>query len=208
MPNARSRDAASDRFDKAYFDRWYRDPRRRVLDRGEIARRAALVVAVAEYILERRVRSALDVGCGEGNWRAPLLRIRPRLRYVGVDPSAYAVRRFGRRRNILSGSAEALDSLSLRGPFDIVIASGVLNFLSIPALRSTLTTLATLTEGIAFLELFTVSDDVVGDTRGWRRRSGAKYRRLLHAAGFVSCGPHCYAGPSRLSTLAALERIG
>lgn len=207
MPNARSR-AGAERFDKAYFDRWYRDPRRRVLDRTEIARRAALVVAVAEYVLERRVQSALDVGCGEGNWRAPLLRMRPRMRFVGVDPSAYAVRRFGRRRNILSGKAETLDALSLRGPFDIVIASGVLNFLSIAALRRTLATLATLTEGIAFLELFTTSDDVVGDTCGWRRRPRAEYRRLLRAAGFIACGPHCYVGPSRLPTLAALERIG
>ena len=52
------------------------------------------------------------------------------MRYVGVDPSQYAVRRFGRRRNIILGSAETLDALPLRGPFDLVIASGVLNFLS------------------------------------------------------------------------------
>ncbi|MGQ0712402.1 MAG: methyltransferase domain-containing protein [Gemmatimonadaceae bacterium] len=196
------------RFDKSYFDRWYRDPRRRVLDRGEIGRRAAMVVGLAEYILERPLRSALDVGCGEGNWRAPLLRLRPRMRYAGVDPSDYVVRRFGRRRNIRGGTAETLATLSLRGPFDIVIASGVLNFLEIAALRRALATIATLTEGIAFLELFTASDDVVGDTRGWRRRSGAEYRRILRAAGFTSCGPHCYVGPSRRGALAALERPG
>ena len=194
------------RFNEAYFDRWYRDPRRRVLDRAEIARRAELVVAVAEYVLERPARTALDVGCGEGNWRAPLLRLRPRMRYVGVDPSEYAVRRFGRRRNIRPGSAGALDTLRLRGPFDIVIASGVLNFLPIAALRGALAAMAKLTDGIAFLELFTATDDVVGDTRGWRPRSASQYRRLLRAAGFVSCGPHCYVGRSRAATLAALER--
>ncbi len=196
------------RFDQAYFDRWYRDPHRRVLDRAEITRRAALVVSVAEYVLERRVRSALDVGCGEGNWRAPLRRLRPTLRYVGVDSSEYVVRRFGRSRTIMHGDAETLDELPLRGPFDVVIASGVLNFLSEMALRRAARTIASLTSGVAFLELFTVSDDVVGDTRGWRPRTAARYRRLLRGVGLVQCGPHCYVTRSTSRGLAALEWSG
>lgn len=196
------------RFDRAYFDRWYRDPRRRVLDRAEIERRAALVLSIAEYVLERPARSVLDVGCGEGNWRAPLLARRPRLRYVGVDPSAYVVRRFGRRRNIIRGAAESLDTLPLRGPFDIVIASGVLNFLSERSLRRAVRALGRLTNGVAFLELFTSADDVVGDTREWRPRSAAFYRRVLRRAGFTQCGPHCYAARPAAGTLAALECAG
>ena len=196
------------RFDRAYFDRWYRDPHRRVLDRGEITRRASLVVSVAEYVLERRVRSALDVGCGEGNWRAPLLRLRPRLRYAGVDSSEYVVRRFGRARNIVQGDVETLDALPLRGPFDVVIASGVLNFLSEMALRRAARSIASLTSGIAFLELFTTSDDVVGDTRGWQPRTAARYRRLLRSAGLVQCGPHCYVTRTTARALAALEWSG
>lgn len=196
------------RFDRAYFDRWYRDPRHRVLDRPEIARRAALVLSLAEYVLERPVRSVLDVGCGEGTWRAQLLARRPRLRYVGVDPSEYVVRRYGRSRNIVRGTAESLDQVPLRGPFDVVIASGVLNFLSDRSLRRAARTLGRLTSGVAFLELFSAADDVVGDTRGWRPRSAAYYRRLLKAAGFTQCGPHCYAARSSAGTLAALERAG
>lgn len=196
------------RFDRAYFDRWYRDPRRRVFERVEIARRSALVVSIAEYVLERPVRSALDVGCGEANWRAPLLDLRPRMRYVGVDPSVYAVQRFGRRRHIILGSAETLDTLPLPGPFDVVIASGVLNFLSDATLRRVARTIARLTEGVAFLELFTSSDEVVGDTRGWHPRSAGYYRRALRAAGLIQCGPHCYVGRSRAATLVALERAG
>ena len=198
--------AALTRFDQAYFDRWYRDPRRRVFDRAEIARRASLVVALAEYVLERPVRSALDVGCGEGNWRASLRRLRPRIRYVGVDPSDYAVRRFGRRRNIILGSAETLDALPLRGPFDLVIASGVLNFLSDSSLRRAARAITRLTREVAFLELFTATDDVIGDTRGWRPRRAPHCRRVLRAAGLVQVGPHCYVGPSCDATLAALER--
>ena len=198
--------ATRTRFDRAYFDRWYRDPRRRVFDQPEIARRVALVVAIAEYVLERPVRSVLDVGCGEGNWRAPLRALRPRVSYVGVDSSEYAVRRFGRRRNIILGSAETLDTLGLRGPFDVVIASGILNFLSDRALRRSLRSLARLTSGVAFLELFARTDDVVGDMRGWYPRSAGFYRRTLRSSGLVQCGPHCYAGRERAATLAALER--
>jgi SAM-dependent methyltransferase len=196
------------RFDRAYFDRWYRHPRRRVLDANEIARRSALALSTAEYVLERPVRSVLDVGCGEGNWRAPLLRHRPRLRYLGVDPSEYVVRRYGRRRNIIQGTAETLDTISSRGPFDVVIASGVLNFLSDGALRRAARALARLTKGVAFLELFTSADDVVGDRRGWRPRSASYYRHVLKRAGFTQCGPHCYVARPRAATLAALERVG
>jgi SAM-dependent methyltransferase len=176
-----------------------------VLDRAEVTRRAALITSMAEYVLERRVRSALDVGCGEANWRAPLLELRPRLRYIGVDSSDYVVRRFGRLRNIIPGCAETLATLQLRTPFDLVIASGVLNFLSDRALSTAAREIARLTSGVAFLEIFTSSDDVVGDTRGWKRRSARHYRRLLKAAGLVQCGPHCYVSRTRAKTLAALE---
>ena len=37
---------------------------------------------------------------GEGAWRVQLRRLRPRVRYVGVESSAYAVRRFGRSRGM------------------------------------------------------------------------------------------------------------
>lgn len=195
------------RFDRAYFNRWYRHPHRRVLDTDEIERRTALVLSIAEYLLERPARSVLDVGCGEGNWRSPLLRRRPRLRYLGVDPSEYVVRRFGRRRNIIRGTAQTLDTLPRRGPFDVVIASGVLNFLSEKELGRAARALARLTNGVAFLELFTTGDDVVGDTLGWRPRSATYYRRLLKRAGLTQCGPHCYVARPRTRTLAALERI-
>ncbi len=84
-------------YDQQYFDRWYRDPRHRVFTAAERARRVAVVLSVAEYVLGRRVRSVLDVGAGEGHWRAPLIEARPRIEYVGLDPSPYVVERFGQR---------------------------------------------------------------------------------------------------------------
>ncbi len=71
---------------------------------------------MAERFLERPIRSALDIGCGEGRWRAELLRLRPQLCYQGVEPSPYAVKRFGERRNILHGGFADLPELGLGGP--------------------------------------------------------------------------------------------
>ena len=86
------------RYDRDYFDRWYR--RGGIGGARRLARKVALAVAMAEYQLERPVRTVLDIGCGEGAWRAPLLKLRPDARYLGFDSSEYAVRRFGRQRNL------------------------------------------------------------------------------------------------------------
>ena len=54
-------------YDKAYFDRWYRDGG--IGDRARLARKVALAVACAEYHLERPIRTVLDIGAGEAAWR-------------------------------------------------------------------------------------------------------------------------------------------
>lgn len=72
-------------YDEEYFHRWYRDPARRVIKPAAVARKVNLVMGIAESLLERPIRSVLDVGCGEAPWRAHLLRARPKLRYVGVN---------------------------------------------------------------------------------------------------------------------------
>ena len=86
------------RYDRAYFDRWYREGG--IGGARRLARKVALAVATAEYHLERPLRTVLDIGCGEGAWRAPLLKLRPQAKYLGFDSSEYAVSRFGPRRNL------------------------------------------------------------------------------------------------------------
>ncbi len=87
-------------YDKSYFDKWYRHPRHRVKSARDIERQLQFIVSATEYILERQVTSVLDVGAGEGNWSVALKKIRPRAKYYGVDPSEYAVKRYGTSRNI------------------------------------------------------------------------------------------------------------
>jgi len=55
----------------------------------ELERRVQFVLATAELVLERPIRSVLDACCGEGAWMPVLTRLRPRVRYVGIDASEY-----------------------------------------------------------------------------------------------------------------------
>ena len=195
-------------YNKAYFDKWYRHPRFRVKTALDMARQTRFVIAAAEYILDRPVRRVLDVGCGEGNWRAPLKRIRPAMQYYGVDASEYAVRRFGKRRNIRLGTFATLGSLGLPSDFDLVLCMGVLNYLPHDELRAGLRQIAALSEGLVYLEIFTRADDATGDFEKEYARWPAWYRKEIRDAGYVPLGMHCYVPKHIAWRAAALERGG
>jgi len=137
------------RYDQAYFDRWYRDPARRLWGVADVERKVRMVLGIVEFLLDRRVRSLLDVGCGEGTWQPILKRLRRGARYQGVDGSTYAVRRFGRRRNIRLGTLGGLADLKLDGPFDVVVCCDVLHYVKTAELRRGLREISGLTRGVA-----------------------------------------------------------
>jgi len=193
-------------YDREYFDKWYRHPRHRVKSRQDMARQLAFIVAAAEYLLDRRIRSVLDVGCGEGNWSRVLRSLRPRARYTGVDGSAYAVRRFGSRRNLRLGTLGTIGSIGLDGPFDLILCLGVLNYVKDDELRRGLRQLRALAGGVAYLEIFTRADDATGDFRKSAARWPSWYRGVIRRAGFVPVGMHCYLPRELASHAAALER--
>ena len=200
-------DSLTRSYDKAYFDKWYRHPTHRVKSATELRRQVEFVVHFAEWVLGRPVKSVLDVGCGEGNWRAPLLRMRPRLHYDGVDPSEYAVARFGARRRLQLGGIEDLDALPLRDGYDLIVCCGMLNYLPLASLRRGLAQVARRTAGVAYLELFTRTDGFEGDTDWPAPRSAAEYQRMIRAAGFTSIGMHGYVATRQRYRVSALERI-
>ena len=193
-------------YDRADYQKWYRDPRHRVHSPSERARTVRYAVALGEFLLGRPLRSVLDVGSGQGEWQPLLRALRPRARYVGVDPSAYAVRRFGRARHLVQGGIEDLPALGLRGPFDLVVCTGLLNYLPRPVLERGIAHLAALAGGIALLEIFTRDDQVEGNLRGFDRRPAPYYRRLLRRHGLVPCGPHAYVSRALRAELAVFER--
>ena len=206
---ATSRDPAerqlTDGFGQSYYDRWYRHLRHRVSTPAERARIARTIIATAEQLLERRVRNALDVGCGEGLWRAALRRERPHLDYLGIEPSAYAVRRFGARRNIVQGDIATLSAPRIRGRFDIIICNDVLHYLEAPVLRSGMRALVDRLRGVAYLGLFTSADDIEGDLDGFKKRTPSFYRRAFEQAGLRAIGMHCWIPEPLARDRAALE---
>jgi len=193
-------------YDRHYYDRWYRHSRDALAHAGLLPRRVQMAVSAAEYVLERPIRSVLDVGCGEARWRAMLRHVRPGIRYVGIDPSDYVVRRFGRTRNIRLGRFGDLGRLGLKRRFDLIVCSDVLHYVPRAEVRPGLRAIARLLGGVAFIEVFTGDDDTVGDEEEFQRRSRAAYLRLFRDAGLAHLGLHCYAGPASRDRLMALER--
>ena len=192
-------------YDRAYFDRWYRDPQHAVSSAPELQRKVALAVAVAEYYLGRRIRNALDVGCGEGVWRAPLRRLRPGLDYLGLDSSEYAIARYGRSRNLRRAAFGDLGEVRFERRFDLIVCSDTLHYVRSAELKRGLRGIVEMLEGIAFLELFTARDAPEGDKHGFIARAPRWYLSAFARAGLVACGSHCYLGPRLAACAAALE---
>jgi SAM-dependent methyltransferase len=201
--------AAADRktYDEAYFAKWYHDPRTRVHTPQSVRRKVRMVVGVAEYFLRRKVRSVLDVGAGEGAWRAELRRLRPEIRYTGLDPSEYVVGRHGKRRNIRLGRFEDLPDLPRGRGYDLIVCADVLQYVATPALKRGVRHIASLLNGVTFLESYTTGDDMEGDLAGWHPRSKHDYRRIFADAGLVACGLHCYLMPELAERAVELELV-
>lgn len=180
------------RYDRAYFDRWYRGGRGDVASPASLKRKVAAAVATTELVLDRPLRSILDVGCGEGRWQPVLYELRPKAAYLGIDSSEYAVRRFGGRRNLRLGTFGELELHDFERPFDLIVCSDVLHYLDISEIRRGLPALVDRLEAVAYLETFTRSDDVDGDMVGFRQRQPATYRRLFQEAGLVPIGMQFY----------------
>jgi len=200
------RSTALKRYDRAYFDRWYRNPRTRIHVRAAVERKAALAVAAAEHLLQRPIESVLDAGAGEGAWQPILKRLRPRVRYAGVDSSEFAVRRWGGRRNLRLGSFGDLGQLGLDGPFDLIVCSDVLHYVADAELAPGLAALHALLGGVAWIEVFTSADSITGDFREMKRRSPERYDRLLRGAGLVHCGLFAFVRDDFAPGVTAFER--
>ncbi|MCR6495676.1 class I SAM-dependent methyltransferase [Thermomonas sp. S9] len=193
----------SKRYDRAYFDRWYRHGG--IGHPARLLRKVQLAVATAEYHLERPIRTVLDIGCGEGTWRAPLRRLRPRVHYLGFDASDYAIARYGRTRNLHKARFGDFAHLRPCPPADLLVCSDVLHYLDTRELDRGLPALAELCGGVAFIEVFARGDGAEGDEHEFKQRPAAFYRKRLCALGLQPLGSHCWLSPLRVAHASALE---
>jgi len=190
-------------YDRTYFDRWYRSGG--IGGRQRLLRKVALAVATAEYHLERPLRTVLDIGCGEGAWRTPLLQLRPQVQYLGFDSSEYAITRYGSARNLHLARFADFEMLRPCAPVDLLVCSDVLHYLPTRELDRGLPGLAELCGGVAFLETFARGDHAVGDELEFQQRPASFYRQRFATVGFAPLGSHCWLSPALREHAVALE---
>ena len=143
-------DAPRFSFDARYYRRYYGDPATRVADRASAAVLADFVFAYLRY-LRLPVSRVLDLGCGIGLWRAEVLRHCPEGRYVGVEHSAHACRRYGWERG-------SVTDYQAREPFDLVICQDVLQYLDDDTAEAAMANLAQLAGQALFFQVLTRED--------------------------------------------------
>jgi SAM-dependent methyltransferase len=192
-------------YDKAYFDRFYRDPADRVSTAAGLERKIRMAIGVAEFLLARPIRTVLDVGCGEAPWFPVLKRLRRDARYIGVDSSDYVLERYGAARNIRRGHLGSLGAMRLPKRIDLIVCADVMQYVSTPDVERGLSAIAALLGGVAYIETFATEDAMIGDRDGWIERSAAEYRKLLRGAGLTQCAPYCFV--AELDGLNAFEAL-
>lgn len=175
-----------ERFDAAYYHRFYESPETRAGTVASARRHAAFISAYLNY-LELPVARILDLGCGLGRLLRALGRNHPRAELVGVEVSDYLCQRYGWRQ----GSVVDYDD----DPFDLVVCFDVLSYLEPEDCGAALRNIARLTRGVACLGLITAEDREIADFQRTDRqqhlRPASWYRRRLSQP-FQSLGGGLY----------------
>lgn len=165
-----------DRFDEAFFERYYGDPDTRVADQGDADRIAGLIGGWVNY-MELPVRRILDAGCGIGLLRDPLLRHFPQAQYDGLEFSAFLCGRYGWTPGSIADHVAPT-------PYDLVVCHDVLQYLDDRAAARAIANLGRLCRGALYLSVLTERDwrhaaDQSRTDDSVHRRSGEWYRRRL-----------------------------
>jgi 2-polyprenyl-3-methyl-5-hydroxy-6-metoxy-1,4-benzoquinol methylase len=172
------------RFDRAYYQRFYLDPRTTVTPSRENAARAQLITAAMGY-LNLPVRRILDAGCGIGSLRRPLLRAFPKASYTGLEVSEWLCRKYGWKN-------AGIEEFKGRGKFDLIVCYDVLQYLGDGEARRAARNLDRLCRGVLYFGVLTQEDwdenCVQAQTDGEViLRPDAWYRRELDGA-FLELG--------------------
>lgn len=190
-------------FDRAYYRRFYYDPRTAVTTRREMQARAHLVAAFAEHT-GLPIRQILDLGCGTGMLRAPLLRRLPRAQYTGVETSEYLCQRYGWEQGVV-------EDYRAPHPYDLVICYDVLQYLDPAGASRAIDNFARLCRGILYFSALTKLDweancDTQRTDSNVHLRTGDWYRKRLRQH-FSEAGAGFWLRKGAPLTLWELESI-
>jgi SAM-dependent methyltransferase len=137
-------------FDRAYYERFYFNPRTTVTSRRESAARGRLIAAGLKY-LNLPVRRILDAGCGIGMLRRPLLKEFRKATYTGLEVSEYLCERYGWKN-------AGIQDFRSRSRFDLIVCYDVLQYLDDAEARRAVRNLEKLCRGVLYFGVLTQED--------------------------------------------------
>jgi len=189
-------------FDKAYYDRYYRNPRTRAINPAAVRKQAAFIAAYLNH-LELPPKRVLDIGCGTGGLLRALGRQFPKAELAGAEVSNYLCKRYG-------WSSGSVVDFSSSEPFDLVVCNDVLPYLDDSACAAALKNLTNLSSSALFIGALTAEDieqcDIARTDSQQFTRSASWYRRRLKR-GLVNVGGGLYLKKPLAVTVWCLDRL-
>jgi SAM-dependent methyltransferase len=182
---------AGKRYDRAYFERWYRNPRTRVVTIERQRQLARDLLLQADWMLGRPLTSVIDIGCGEGAWGEALIWQRPGLAYAGYDSSEWAVSEYGTARHLHHCALADLRRLPLQQA-DLLLCHDVLHYVADTEIEAALAAIGRWSLTLAYVSVMSEEIDFVGDRVGYLARPAATYRRWMTRHGWVPAGGSWY----------------
>ena len=141
---------AARRFDEAYYRKFYEDPETRVVTPEEHSHLAQYVFSFAHWN-GIEIESALDIGAGVGLWERWLKEHAPGVEYKGTEVSQAMCDRHGYEHRDIARWRDRIR-------YDLVICQGVLQYLPDPDIAPAVANLASMAQGLVFIEVMTRAD--------------------------------------------------
>jgi trans-aconitate methyltransferase len=165
------------RFDAGYYQRFYLTKATRALSRTETEQRALMAAGIVAQV-GIPVKRILDMGCGLGWFKTPLLSMFPQASYTGVEYSEYLCREHGWQQG-------SVVDYRGRGQFDLIVCCDVLQYLDDHDAVRAINNLARLCRGALYLHIPTKLDwetlmDPSGTDTNVHLRTGRWYKEQLH----------------------------
>ncbi len=190
-----------ERFDQSYYRRYYEAPQSRIAEPDYFERVSSFVASYLD-MLDCRVSSVLDAGCGLGLLHAGLRRAWPRVRIDAFDGSEYACQRSG-------GELATFDTFRRERRYDLVLCHDVLQYLDRAEAGRAMECLTSWTKKALYFSVLTTEDweencDQHRTDGDVHLRAASWYRERLFEA-FINIGGGLYVRRSAGLVVYALE---
>lgn len=165
-----------ERFDQAYYDRFYLSTKTRVVSADEHANLAKFLFSYARWS-GLDVRSVLDVGAGVGHLKRYIEKHHKTVSYTGTEVSRVMCEKHGFLHKDIARWRD-------RTQHDLIVCQGVLQYLPDPDVAPAVANIAAMSRGLVYFEITTRLDlkercDPELTDQNIFVRNGSYYRGIL-----------------------------